>query len=305
VTTDAFRRNSDNFCYRHPDRVSFVLCQRCLRTICPECQTQGAVGVICPECMRDQQKAVTETQRKAERRWSRSQPMALSDGRPYATYGIVLVTAIVYVLQLLIPFVEPWLAFNSLFVMPGGQAPLQPWRLITVLFVHGSFLHVGLNMLALWMIGRILEPMLGHWRFVVLYFLAGLGGSVAVALLAPGVWVVGASGAIFGLFGALLVIGRHIGADIRRIAIVIGINFAWPFIYALVSSIGRGSFSDALAAISISWQAHLGGLLVGGLVGLIFARTRRREQRAMQIWLLVAVTLGCIALLAIPAVLYR
>ena len=305
MTTDAFRRNSDNFCYRHPDRVSFVLCQRCLRTICPECQTQGAVGVICPECMRDQQKAVTETQRKAERRWSRSQPMALSPGRPYATYGIVLVTAIVYVLQLLIPFVETWLAFNSLFVMPGGQAPLQPWRLITVLFVHGSFLHVGLNMLALWMIGRILEPMLGHWRFVVLYFLAGLGGSVAVALLAPGVWVVGASGAIFGLFGALLVIGRHIGADIRRIAIVIGINFAWPFIYALVSSIGRGSFSDALAAISISWQAHLGGLLVGGLVGLIFARTRRREQRATQIWLLVAVTLGCIALLAIPAVLYR
>ena len=169
MTTDAFRRNSDNFCYRHPDRVSFVLCQRCLRTICPECQTQGAVGVICPECMRDQQKAVTETQRKAERRWSRSQPMALSDGRPYATYSLVLVTAIVYVLQILIPFVEPWLAFNSLFVLPGSQAPVQPWRLITVLFVHGSFWHLALNMLALWMIGRILEPMLGHGRFVVLY----------------------------------------------------------------------------------------------------------------------------------------
>ena len=97
-----------------------------------------------------------------------------------------------------------------------------------------------------------------------------------MALLAPGVWVVGASGAIFGLFGALLVIGRHIGANIRNIAIVIGINFLYPFAIALISSIGRGSFTQALAAIQVSWQAHVGGLLVGALVGLIFARTRHR-----------------------------
>ena len=67
MTTDAFQRNRDNFCYRHPDRQSFVLCQRCLRTICPECQTQAPVGVICPECLRDQQKAQTPAQQKAER----------------------------------------------------------------------------------------------------------------------------------------------------------------------------------------------------------------------------------------------
>lgn len=309
MTTDAFRRNSDNFCYRHPDRVSFVLCQRCLRTICPECQTQGAVGVICPECMRDQQKAQTEVQRKAERRWAASRPraVALSDSRPYATYGIIGATAVVFLLQLLIPgrFVEGWLAFNSLFVVPGSEAPFQPWRLLTVIFVHDGFWHVALNMLALWMIGRSLEPLLGHWRFIVLYLLSGLGGSVAVALLAPGVWVVGASGAIFGLFGALLVIGRHIGANVRAIAIVIAINFAWPFAFALINSIGRGSFSDALAAIQVSWQAHLGGLLVGGLVGLIFARTRTADRRALQIWLLIAVGAGLIGLLAIPALLYR
>ncbi|WP_243075954.1 rhomboid family intramembrane serine protease [Microbacterium sp. SS28] len=308
MTTDAFRRNSDNFCYRHPDRVSFVLCQRCLRTICPECQTQGAVGVICPECIKDQQKAQTEVQRKAERRWSRSQPMAFAtDSRPLVTYGIILVTAVVYVLQLIPGFgtiVENWLAFNSYFVWPGGPVPMQPWRLITVLFVHGSFFHMALNMLAVFYIGRSLEPLLGHWRYLVLYFLAGLGGSVAVALLAPGVWVVGASGAIFGLFGALLVIGRHIGANIRMIAIVIGINFLWPFAVALISSIGRGSFADALDAIAVSWQAHLGGLLVGGLVGFIYARTRQRSQRALQIWLLVGVAVGCIALLAIPPLLY-
>ena len=308
MTTDSFRRNSDNFCYRHPDRVSFVLCQRCLRTICPECQTQGAVGVICPECIRDQQKAQTEVQKKAERRWSRSQPMALSqDSRPLVTYALILVTAVVYLLQLIPGFgtiVENWLAFNSFFVWPGGPVPLQPWRLFTVMFVHGSFLHVALNMLALLYIGRSLEPLLGHWRFLVLYFLSGLGGSVAVALLAPGQWVVGASGAIFGLFGALLVIGRHIGANIRMIAIVIGINFLWPFGVALVSSIGRGTFAGALDAIAVSWQAHLGGLVVGALIGLIYARTRLRSQRSTQIWLLVAVGLGSLALLAIPPLLY-
>jgi len=159
-------------------------------------------------------------------------------------------------------------------------------------------------MLALWMIGRSLEPLLGRWRFVVLYLLSGIGGSVAVALLAPGVWVVGASGAIFGLFGALLVIGRHIGANIRNIAIVIGINFLWPFASALVSSIGRGSFTEALAAIQVSWQAHLGGLLTGALVGLIYARTRTAERRAAQIWLLVGVGVGLLALLVIPPLLY-
>ena len=82
MTADDLRRNSDNFCYRHPDRQSFVLCQRCLRTICPECQTPAAVGVICPECLRDQQKAASPAQRKAERRWSRSRPVAVADTRP-------------------------------------------------------------------------------------------------------------------------------------------------------------------------------------------------------------------------------
>lgn len=308
MTTESFARNSDNFCYRHPDRVSFVLCQRCLRTICAECQTQAPVGVICPECMRDQQKARTEAQRKADRRWaSRPRAVTVSDARPIATYAIILATVVVFVLQLIIPgrFMETWLAFNSYFVMPGSEAPFQPWRLITVIFVHDGFWHVALNMLALWMIGRSLEPLLGHWRFVTLYLLSGLGGSVAVALLAPGVWVVGASGAIFGLFGALLVIGRHIGANITTIAIIIGINFAWPFVLALINSIGRGSFSDALAAIAVSWQAHLGGFLVGALVGFIFARTRTAARRSLQIWLLVAVGVGLVALLAIPPLLYR
>ncbi|MGP6205796.1 rhomboid family intramembrane serine protease [Microbacterium sp.] len=285
TTSDAFRSNRDNFCYRHPDRQSFVLCQRCMRTICPECQTQAAVGVICPECMREQRATQTSAQKKAERRWSRA-PMAVGTQRPTATYAIIVITAAVFVLQLLIPAIEGMFAFNSAYVIPS--IAFEPWRLFTAIFLHSSFFHIGLNMLALWMIGRSLEPLLGHGRFVALYLLSGLGGSVGVALIAPGTWVVGASGAVFGLLGALLVIGRHIGANITGILIVLGINLVIGFV----------------PGYNIAWQAHVGGLVVGAVIGLVFARTRTRARQPLQIGLLVAIGVGLLALLAIPAVFY-
>lgn len=285
TTSDQFRSNRENFCYRHPDRQSFVLCQRCLRTICPECQTQAAVGVICPECMKQQRAAQTSAQKKAERRYARD-PMAVSSARPTATYVIMAITAVMFAVQLFFPAIERMLAFNSVYVIPS--IAFEPWRLVTSVFLHGSFWHIGLNMLALWMIGRSLEPLLGHTRFVVLYLLSGIGGSVGVALLSPGTWVVGASGAVFGLLGALLVIGRHIGANITGILIVLGINFAIGFI----------------PGYNIAWQAHLGGLVIGALIGLIFARTRTRRARPLQIMLLIGVGVGMMALLAIPATFY-
>lgn len=285
TTSDAFRSNRDNFCYRHPDRQSFVLCQRCMRTICPECQTQAAVGVICPECMREQRATQTSAQKKAERRWSRA-PMAVGTQRPTATYAIIVITAAVFVLQLLIPAIEGMFAFNSAYVIPS--IAFEPWRLFTAIFLHSSFFHIGLNMLALWMIGRSLEPLLGHGRFVALYLLSGLGGSVGVALIAPGTWVVGASGAVFGLLGALLVIGRHLGANITGILIVLGINLVIGFV----------------PGYNIAWQAHVGGLVVGAVIGLVFARTRTRARQPLQIGLLVAIGVGLLALLAIPAVFY-
>lgn len=296
MSSAEFAGNRDNFCYRHPDRVSFVLCQRCLRTVCPECQTQAPVGVICPECLRAQQKSAAPA-RHARGRAGRSSPLStVGDTRPLATYWIIGLTTVVYLTQL-IPGspTQQWLAFNSGFLLPS-LGVFEPWRLLTVLLVHGGFWHLALNMLALWMIGRSLEPLLGRWRFVVLYLISGLGGSVAVALLAPGVWVVGASGAIFGLFGALLIIGRHIGANVTGIAIIIGINFALPFILGIVG----GSF----AAIAISWQAHLGGLIAGAAVGFVYARTRARARQRTQYLLLAALTVVLLALLVVPAVLY-
>lgn len=307
-TTEEFRRNSDNFCYRHPDRQSFVLCQRCLRTVCPDCRTPAAVGVICPECMAQQRAAETPAQKKAQRRWGRrSAPLAVvSSGRPIATLTIIAVTGIFYVIGL-IPVVGTMvgnaLAFYPPFLVPQ-LGPIEPWRLFTAALVHSGFFHIGLNMLALWFIGRNLEPLLGKWRFVALYLLGTLGGSVAVALLAPTTIVVGASGAIFALFGALLVIGRHIGADIRTIAVLIAINFAWPFVVAIFTSLRTGDYFAALNDVGVSWQAHLGGLVVGAIVGLIYARTRAIRQRPLQIGLLIAVGVALVALLAVPAIVY-
>ena len=287
MTTPGYRANPDNFCYRHPDRQSFVLCQRCTRTICPECQTQMPVGVICPECMRDQQQAVKATRPSRGTRMIRA--VRASDSRPLVTYGLVIVTLFFYLVTL-IPGIgdQIWfaLAFNSGFLIPGPF--FQPWRLLTVTLVHASIWHVALNMLALWALGRSLEPLLGRWRFATLYVLSAIGGSVLVALLAPGTWVVGASGAVWGLLGAMFVIGRNLGVNVTAIAVLLGLNLVITF----------------LPGSNISWQAHIGGGLVGALVGLIFARTRAIRQQRTQKLLLAATGVGLLALLVIPAVLY-
>lgn len=279
MTTPEFTRNRDNFCYRHPDRQSFVLCQRCMRTICPECQTQGPVGVICPECMKEQRKAESPAQRRARRAWGRG-PVAMAgrSGRPIVTYVLLAITTAIGLLRLIPGLgnaISQALLFNAVYLYPELSGfPFEPWRLLTTVFVHGGLLHLGLNMLALWMLGQILEPMLGRGRFLAMYLISGLGGSVAVALLAPGISTVGASGALFGMMAALLIIGRHIGANVTGILVVLGINFAYGFIVT-----------------GIAWQAHLGGLIVGALVALIYVRTKRRDQRTWQIVLLSVLTI--------------
>ena len=253
-----------------------------MRTICPECQTQAAVGVICPECMKAQRADTPKPVRRA-----RASVRAMT-GRPLVTYWIIGITVALFVIDY-IPGLNLTSAFlfNSVYLVPDGWYGFQPWRLLTDMLAHSGIWHVGLNMLAVWMIGRSLEQLLGHVRFLVLYVLSGLAGSVAVALLAPGTSVIGASGAVFGLLGALLVIGRHIGANITGILIVVGINLVIGF----------------LPGFSISWQAHVGGLVAGALAGLIFARTRRADQRGLQYGLLAGLGAVLLALCAVPALI--
>ncbi|MBT2484084.1 MULTISPECIES: rhomboid family intramembrane serine protease [unclassified Microbacterium] len=289
MTTPEFAGNRDNFCYRHPDRQSFVLCQRCLRTICPECQTQAPVGVICPECMNAERKNRTPAQKRAERRWSgRAAGTVMASarsGKPVVTYALLAVTSFIGLLQL-IPGIGGQITNALLFAAPYlypnlSIYPFEPWRLVTAMLVHGGFIHLALNMLALWMLGQSLEPMLGRARFLALYLVSGLGGSVMVACLAPNTATVGASGAIFGMMAALLIIGRHIGANVTGLLVILGINFALGFFIG-----------------NIAWQAHLGGAIVGALIALIYTRTRRREQRTWQIVLLAALVVLLLVVVA-------
>lgn len=261
-----------NFCYRHPDRQSFVLCQRCGRTICGECQTPAPVGVICPECMREQRASAPRTKPAILTR-ARS---AAGRGAPVVTYSLIGITLAVYLLQLIPGLaVTDRLLYAGVYSIPGN---FEPWRMLTSVFVHstGLIFHVLLNMYTLWIFGQLLEGLLGRWRFLSLYLISGLAGSVGVLWLGdPRTGVVGASGAIFGLLGAFLVIQRRLGGSATQLLILLGINLVIGFI----------------PGFNIAWQAHLGGLLAGALVGFIFVETRKRDQRGLQIGLLVGLTL--------------
>lgn len=252
-------------CYRHPDRQSWVLCQRCGRTICPECQTQAAVGVHCPECVAEA--------RQSQPRRAPSVVRAFRAGstKPVVTYSIMGVAALVFVLQQLVPGLSQQLTFYPLFT------PVAPWALLTSVFAHASLIHLGVNLLSLYLFGPTLEQMLGRARFLAMYLLAGCGGSVAVMLLEPRGGVLGASGAVFGLFGAFFVIMRGLGGN------------ATPLLVVIVLNLGMGFFIS-----NISWQAHLGGLIVGSLIALVYLRTRADSRRVAQVLLVTAIAVALV-----------
>lgn len=263
--------NPANFCYRHPDRQSFVLCQRCGRTICPQCQTQAAVGVHCPEC-------VKEGRASSPRRPSAiAGALRSTKDRPIVTWSIIALCVIVYVLQLL-----PNSPVTAALLYYAPYTYTEPWRMITALFVHSptSFLHILFNMFSLFVLGPIMEQMVGRARFLALYLLSGFGGSVAVLLVAPGTPVVGASGAIFGLLGAFFVIQRKLGGNATQLLVIIGLNLVVGF----------------LPGTNIAWQAHVGGLIVGAGVALIYLRTRRIDQRVIQVIALTGIFVVLVAI---------
>lgn len=274
--------DAGNYCYRHPGRQSFVLCQRCGKTVCPDCQVQAAVGVHCLDCARQNRPVRAKPRFVTAFRSTSTQPVV--------TYSLIGVTAFFFILQS-VPgvgaLVTQALQYAGAYTQPGIGAPLEPWRMITSVFLHGGILHLLFNMYALFIFGQGLEHTLGRARYLTLYLLAGLGGSVAVDLIAsPFQGVVGASGAIFGLMGAYFIIQRHLGGTNVQLLVLVGINLVIGFIP------GTG----------ISWQAHLGGLATGALIGFIFTKTRNVRQKNTQTLLLAAAGIGLVALTVIRAV---
>jgi len=263
--------SSANFCYRHPDRQSYILCQRCGRTVCPDCQTQAAVGVHCPECVKEARASAPRTR-----------PAVLSafrsgSSKPVVTWSLIGVTLLVYLLQIL-----PGSPVTQALLYYPPFTYTEPWRMITAIFVHsqGSIFHLLFNMYSLFIFGPILERLVGRSRFLALYLLSGFGGSVGVLLLAPQTPVVGASGAIFGLFGAFFIIQRRLGGTNVQLLVLLGLNLVIGFI----------------PGFNIAWQAHLGGLIVGAAIALVYLRTRRADQKVIQIAMLAGIFAILVAL---------
>jgi membrane associated rhomboid family serine protease len=181
---------------------------------------------------------------------------------------IIGICVVVYVLQRVVPGLTGQISFVPFL----GET--EPWRFLTAAFAHGGLLHIAFNMYALWIMGTYLEPMLGRARFVALYLLSAFGGSVMYLLLSSppgpaelavgqcGSWcqgAVGASGAVFGLFGAFLVLQRRLGRSAAGMYVLIGINAVLGFVIP-----------------NIAWQAHLGGLLTGAAAAAVIAYVGRR-----------------------------
>lgn len=272
MADSATERSSDT-CYRHPDRQSYVLCQRCGRTICPQCQTQAAVGVQCPECVREGR---ASTPKRTSRLVRAFRP---GGTQPVVTWSLIGVTVLVFIAQQ----VSGGLV-NAYGVYRPQLTLLLPWTPITSIFLHASVLHILFNMYSLFVFGPILEHLLGRARFLALYLIAGFGGSVAVLLMNPFGGVLGASGAIFGLMGAFFVIQRGLGGNNVQIFIVIAIN------------LGAGFFIPG-----ISWQAHVGGLIAGAAVAFVYLRTRRVDQRGTQIALVAAIAATLVVITVVRA----
>jgi membrane associated rhomboid family serine protease len=238
-------------CYRHPLRPTGVRCSRCERPICPDCMRPAAIGYQCPD---DAGRAARQTRGPVAAGAPRT------GGRPYVTWALIAVNVGLYVLTAVkapngINAPGGSGLFEHLQMQPSDVAHDRYWRLLTAAFLHWNLLHLGLNMLALAVAGPYLEPVLGRWRYLAVYAFSAVGGSVAVYLFGSAYDpVAGASGAIFGLFAAALLLVREIGIDPQWLVGTLVLNFVLTF-----------TIPD------ISWLDHVGGLVAGGLTTALFA----------------------------------
>jgi len=187
-------------------------------------------------------------QQRPRRPWEgRPAPARRPGGTPVVTITLIAICVVFYLLQQANPAFTARYALIPFDVQHGQYA-----RLITSAFLHASLLHLGTNMITLYIVGAPLERVLRPVRYLIVYFLSALGGSLFSVWLSPEFSIgVGASGAIFGLFGALVVLRRQVGAEAGGLAALIGLNLVISF-----------------TVPNISWQAHIGGLITGVLVAL-------------------------------------
>jgi membrane associated rhomboid family serine protease len=273
-------------CFRHAGRETYLSCTRCGRPACPECLRSAPVGQQCVECIKEGGRTVRR-------------PTGVFGGRAVSgaavTYAILALNVAFYLVEWAYPKIIDYLAMvgwfpDSALKQVVGVSQGQEYRLLTSAFLHepglSGFgpLHILFNMWALFLVGPALERLFGRIRFLALYLLSALGGSVFFYFTAPVSEVaLGASGAIFGLFGAWFVVARKLRVDARSIVFLIAINLALPIFVG-----------------GIAWQAHVGGLITGLLVAAAYAYAPRRYQMPVQ-----AGSTALIVLILVVAVLVR
>jgi membrane associated rhomboid family serine protease len=247
-------------CYRHPDRLTALACSNCGRPICPACSTDAAVGQRCPECLRGQ---------------GRQQVIPVGRTRPRSapvTSGIIALTVAVAAVAFVAP--RTWEAVAGRLQMDNSAlAAGEWWRMMTVVLLHAGLTHLLFNMLALFNLGPQIEREVGPARFLALYLASAAAGSAfAFHLGGPFDLGVGASGAIFGLFGVWLAAavrrrntayGRYL---LGQLGFVLAINAAFPLLIP-----------------NVSWQAHLGGLVSGFVLGWVWGELRGARRRELQL----------------------
>lgn len=290
-------------CYRHPAKETWIRCQRCERSICPDCMNEAAVGFQCPDCVARGRKEV-----RAPRTRFGGRPSA----NPQATIiGLIAANVAVWV-AVLLTGAERSQLLRHLWLQPKGRCTTTEggmwypsvdaqdfcenlpqgqwlagasdgafWQVVTSGFAHVDIWHLALNCFGLWILGPAVEAVLGRTRFLALYLTSVVAGSTAVLWLAePYSATLGASGGVFGLMGALLVIVWRVGGDTRALLTLLGINVVVTFVFP-----------------NISWQGHLGGLLGGALVALVMVfapRSRRSLWHALGVGALALVLLALI-----------
>jgi membrane associated rhomboid family serine protease len=264
-----------------------VSCVRCGRPACPDCLRSAAVGQQCVECIRE------------GNRGSRSATAPFGGRvttRPVVTWTLIALNVFIYLLELINP--NKIIAYGGM--IGGAYDPIinervgvavgDWYRLISSAFLHeplttgfGIF-HIAFNMWALYVVGPALEQLLGRARFLTVYLISALGGSVLYYLIVPpnSGPAIGASGAIFGLFGAWFILARRLHLDARMVMVLIGINLVIGF-----------------TVPGIAWQDHVGGLIAGGALTAAYVYAPRANRTLIQ----VAATIAMIALLIVGVVL--
>jgi membrane associated rhomboid family serine protease len=261
-------------CYRHPDRETGVSCSNCDRPICPDCMTVTPVGMRCPDCARDR----TKTRRAAS--------VGVGE-EPMLTYILIGVNVAVALGGFLSGASATGGGTGGSSLISDGAVSRfhidqgEYWRLVTSGFLHSGFFHLLFNMFALYILGGMLEPAIGRLKFGIVYFVSLLAGSFGALLLSPDSLTVGASGAIFGLMGAAVIVMRDRGINPMEsgIGLWIGLNLLITF---------------TIPGISIG--GHIGGLVGGLIVALLFTEVASRLRPSDSVLTLVAAAIGVIAI---------